>query len=98
VEKGGATVFPFLKLRVQPKKGSAIFWYNLHQSGHGNPNTLHSGCPVLLGSKWVAKYEQKFPKIFYTSVFLFYSKWIYNLGQELRRKCKPSDFSKVNIE
>jgi prolyl 4-hydroxylase len=55
VEKGGATVFPYLKLRVKPKKGSAVFWYNLKHSGHNEPYTLHSGCPVLLGSKWVAK-------------------------------------------
>lgn len=55
VEKGGATVFPYLKLRVEPKKGSAVFWYNLKHSGYADPRTLHSGCPVLLGSKWVAK-------------------------------------------
>lgn len=34
VIKGGATVFPLLKLYVPPKKGSAVFWFNLSTSGH----------------------------------------------------------------
>jgi prolyl 4-hydroxylase len=33
VEKGGATVFPYIKVKVPPVKGSAAFWYNLHPSG-----------------------------------------------------------------
>jgi prolyl 4-hydroxylase len=33
VEKGGATVFPYIKLRISAIKGSAAFWYNLHSSG-----------------------------------------------------------------
>lgn len=33
VEKGGATVFPYLRIRVSPRKGSAVFWYNLSSSG-----------------------------------------------------------------
>ncbi len=35
MEKGGATVFPARGGYVQPKKGSAAFWYNLHASGEG---------------------------------------------------------------
>lgn len=54
VEKGGATIFPYLKVRIAPEKGSAAFWYNLRTSGQKDFLTLHSGCPVLLGSKWVA--------------------------------------------
>lgn len=67
VEKGGATVFPHLKVRVDPVKGSAAFWYNLLPSGQSNFFTRHGACPVLLGSKWVAnkwihEYGQEFRK------------------------------------
>lgn len=54
VEKGGATVFPYLKVHVPPVKGSAIFWHNLKPSGTSEHLTKHAGCPVLIGSKWVA--------------------------------------------
>ncbi|RXG56831.1 Prolyl 4-hydroxylase subunit alpha-2 [Armadillidium vulgare] len=54
VEKGGATVFPHLGVYLQPKKGSAAFWYNLKKSGVGIYDTFHGGCPVVIGSKWVA--------------------------------------------
>jgi prolyl 4-hydroxylase len=33
VEKGGDTVFPDLKVKVFAEKGSAAFWFNLHDSG-----------------------------------------------------------------
>ncbi|KAI8794049.1 prolyl 4-hydroxylase subunit alpha-1 isoform X1, partial [Biomphalaria glabrata] len=54
VEAGGATVFPYLGLKLFPKKGNAAFWYNLYKSGEGIFNTRHAACPVLVGSKWVA--------------------------------------------
>ncbi|XP_067841484.1 prolyl 4-hydroxylase subunit alpha-3 isoform X2 [Heptranchias perlo] len=33
---------------------AALFWWNLHKNGRGNADTLHAGCPVLVGDKWVA--------------------------------------------
>lgn len=54
VEKGGETVFPYLKLRIPARKGTAAFWYNLRTTGEGDVFTRHAGCPVLLGNKWVA--------------------------------------------
>lgn len=54
VEAGGATVFPYLGISVYPKKGSALFWYNLFKSGQGDLLTKHAACPVLVGSKWIA--------------------------------------------
>ena len=54
VEYGGATVFPELNLQVKPTKNGAVFWYNFQLSGDFDFRTLHAGCPVLLGQKWVS--------------------------------------------
>ncbi|CAE1292356.1 P4HA [Acanthosepion pharaonis] len=53
VPSGGATVFPYLGLKLFPKKGTAAFWYNLQKNGDGIFNTRHAACPVLVGNKWV---------------------------------------------
>ncbi|EDW87868.2 prolyl 4-hydroxylase subunit alpha-1 [Drosophila yakuba] len=67
VPVGGATIFPAAKLAIQPKKGSALFWYNLHNNGDPNPLTRHAVCPTIVGSRWVLvksmlNYEQMFKK------------------------------------
>ncbi|XP_059030497.1 prolyl 4-hydroxylase subunit alpha-2 isoform X3 [Mustela lutreola] len=54
VEAGGATVFPDLGAAIWPKKGTAVFWYNLLRSGEGDYRTRHAACPVLVGCKWVS--------------------------------------------
>lgn len=54
MESGGATVFPYIKVKIPARKAAIAFWYNLKASGQGDYFTKHAGCPVLLGSKWVA--------------------------------------------
>ncbi|EDV21671.1 uncharacterized protein TRIADDRAFT_59908 [Trichoplax adhaerens] len=54
VERGGATVFTNINVRVLPRKGNVIIWYNYLPDGNLHPGTLHAGCPVLVGSKWIA--------------------------------------------
>ncbi|XP_055356153.1 LOW QUALITY PROTEIN: prolyl 4-hydroxylase subunit alpha-1-like [Paramacrobiotus metropolitanus] len=54
VEAGGATTFPVLNVTLFPQKGSASFWFNLNRDGRGDVRTLHAGCPVLSGNKWVS--------------------------------------------
>ncbi|XP_077350362.1 prolyl 4-hydroxylase subunit alpha-3 isoform X2 [Festucalex cinctus] len=54
VEAGGSTAFIYANFSVPVVKNSAIFWWNLHRNGSGDVDTLHAGCPVLIGDKWVA--------------------------------------------
>ena len=54
VEAGGATVFPKLNVSVWPEKGSAVFWFNMISNTAINKDLVHSGCPVLYGTKWIA--------------------------------------------
>ncbi|XP_077548413.1 prolyl 4-hydroxylase subunit alpha-3-like [Haemaphysalis longicornis] len=68
VEAVGATAFVNLGLAVRPRAGAALLWRNLvpyegsesprhfsfvHQKRKPDARTLHVGCPVLRGSKWV---------------------------------------------
>ncbi len=51
---GGRTAFPHVGAFATPRKGSAVFWYNLAHDGTEDRNSLHGGCPVLFGFKWGA--------------------------------------------
>ncbi|KAH8305479.1 hypothetical protein KR018_009587 [Drosophila ironensis] len=53
VPVGGATVFPAANVAIQPKKGNALFWYNLHDDGEPNPLSRHAVCPMIMGNRWV---------------------------------------------
>ena len=49
---GGGSVFPQAGVHVLPKRGSAIFWYNVQSSGELDDYTWHGECPVIFGVKW----------------------------------------------
>jgi hypothetical protein len=36
-----------------PNRGSVAFWWSLDRKGHRLQETLHGGCPILKGSKWI---------------------------------------------
>jgi prolyl 4-hydroxylase len=51
--EGGETEFPDLKIKIQPKQGSALIWNNLLPNGRPNHLTLHQSHPIISGEKWV---------------------------------------------
>ena len=52
---GGATGFMNKNYEgtVGPKKGSAAFWINMFSCHEKEQRSIHAGCPVLKGSKWI---------------------------------------------
>lgn len=52
-ESGGQTAFPEADLKVSPRAGNLLTWNNLDAKGEPNFNTLHQGCPVTAGTKYV---------------------------------------------
>lgn len=40
-------------LAIKPKRGTALLFHNLTPEGKLEPRSLHAGCPVTKGSKWV---------------------------------------------
>lgn len=52
VTKGGATVFPFLRIYVPPKQGSVVLWDNLSTSGHKGKKQLNYILNLLIGILW----------------------------------------------
>lgn len=70
---GGGTVFPLLNLAVKPVQGSALIWYNTQRNAlEGEMLTLHAGCPVIFGRKWIANlWLRQRPQIFHRPCPLF---------------------------
>jgi prolyl 4-hydroxylase len=54
VEEGGETAFPNAGWTVFPKRGNAVYFEYCNSRGQVDPRTLHAGCPVLRGEKWIA--------------------------------------------
>jgi prolyl 4-hydroxylase len=52
-EAGGQTFFPKANVRVTPRTGNLLLWNNMDEWGQPNINSLHTGCPVESGVKYV---------------------------------------------
>ena len=65
-----STHLPFLGadglgFKVEPRKGSAVLFYNLLEDGNGDDLSLHAALPVWKGEKWLANFWY----VCYCSVF-----------------------------
>lgn len=56
VLQGGGTGFPNLGLEVQPKRGKVVRFYNHLENGEPDPESWHTGLPVIEGEKWLATF------------------------------------------
>ena len=54
VGAGGATDFPLLGVRIEPRRGRVVMFDNVDAAGAPDPDTLHAGMPVIRGRKWLA--------------------------------------------
>jgi prolyl 4-hydroxylase len=54
VEQGGETIFPKINLKITPKQGNAVYFAYTNSKNQVDPLTLHGGCPVSKGEKWIA--------------------------------------------
>jgi prolyl 4-hydroxylase len=52
VENGGCTFFPKCQLRVEPKRGRAVVFCNILETGLPDPKTVHAGERVKQGCKY----------------------------------------------
>ena len=50
---GGATFFPHIDLRVEPRAGSVLCFSNLDADGKPDPGAVHAGEPITAGVKWI---------------------------------------------
>lgn len=54
VENGGGTQFPQLSLEFTPTKGAAPLFASVGREGELLSSSLHAGCPIISGEKWIA--------------------------------------------
>lgn len=52
--EGGETDFPEIGVTIKPKKGKAILFQNIDANQDLIPESMHAGCPVKNGTKWIA--------------------------------------------
>lgn len=59
-DAGGETSFPKadggMGMKVIPKKGNAVLFYNLLEDGNGDDLALHAALPCVKGEKWLANF------------------------------------------
>ncbi len=74
VEGGGATTFlvPNREVTVWPRRGSISFWFSLTKDGRRDMKTIHGGCPVLKGSKWIFNVRRTVHKTKYCCIHEFF--------------------------
>jgi len=80
--EGGNTVFPNTNIRVSPKAGDALLFYDLTPTGEGDTNSFHAGEPVIKGSKWALTKWIRQKKSWY---------WYYYLTKEEQQKVDEED-------
>lgn len=54
VSGGGETEFPRLGVTIKPERGGGVLFRNVDTSGKPDSASLHAGCPVTDGEKWLA--------------------------------------------
>lgn len=52
-EEGGQTAFEKAGIKIAPRAGNLLAWNNLDGIGQPNPYSLHQGCPVVSGVKYI---------------------------------------------
>lgn len=52
--QGGETDFPQIGVTIKPAKGKAIIFQNIDDNFDLIPESMHAGCKVTKGTKWVA--------------------------------------------
>lgn len=53
VEGGGETNFTNAAAKVTPRRGNLLCWNNMDAIGQPNNYSMHQGCPVTAGSKYI---------------------------------------------
>ncbi|KAI8044901.1 prolyl 4-hydroxylase subunit alpha-1 [Drosophila gunungcola] len=71
VPHGGATIFPWVKIKIPAERGKVLFWYNLNGETHDvEQKTLHAACPIFGGSKWaMAAWIHEWDQMFIQPVY-----------------------------
>lgn len=54
VPKGGETIFPEVGIKIPPRQGNGVLFFNLTPDHQMDRLSRHGGAPVLEGEKWVA--------------------------------------------